>query len=130
MSWLQPIFYLNAFPGPLRERNLWLLVAAFVLALLLAWPTLRYARRAPDKVGLHQWRRVASWCVWVGAVGLLLTALAAARVPYLSMRLWLVLWLLTALAWAGWLLYRWQRVVPAQRSRVALQREYRRYLPR
>ncbi len=129
LRWITPQFLLYPYPGPLSGLSQWLLPAAFGAILVGSFVARAAARRAPDRAGADWWRATASWLLGLSLPGFILTFFAWQRVPFMSMRALLALNLLAVLAVAGWMAWRWFRMVPQRRAGVQRRREYTRYLP-
>lgn len=76
---------------------------------------------------------VRSFCallIWFGVVGLILYAFTWLRIPILSMRFFLLLWIGAYAAW-GWNIWRRIFVIrPTQRQEAAAREAYEKWLPR
>lgn len=129
LSWIQPQFLLNSYPGPFGfGHGLWLAVI-FLLILIFAVFARLYSNKAPDKAGSKWWHFVFYWCIWAGIVGEILVFFAWQEIPYFAMRLWLAVWIVGLLGWAIWL--GWWRLakLPKRRSAAKAKKEFYKYLP-
>jgi hypothetical protein len=114
--------------GPLAGGFAIVLSVAFVLAIVV-W---LLAPRIASENRLHQRliARVAKWVLGFSAAGLLLLLFRWQVVPFLSKRLWLILWFAGVLGGIGYVAYYWRRVYPVQLAAWEDSERVRRYLPR
>lgn len=82
----------------------------------------KFVRRAVERAG--------NLLLTMGLVGLLICFFTFEHVPILSMRLWLLVWLLSALAWV-WSIARYVRVdIPAKRELMAERERLNKWIPK
>lgn len=82
----------------------------------------KFVRRAVERAG--------NLLLTMGLIGLLIYFFTFEHVPILSMRLWLLVWLLSALAWV-WSIARYVRVdIPAKRELMAERERLNKWIPK
>ena len=74
--------------------------------------------------------RLAKWIVGLAIVGLFLLLFRWQIVPFLSKRLWLILWFATLFGVAGYAGYFWKRLYPARLTAWAESERRKKYIPR
>lgn len=128
--WLQPQFLFKTMPAPWGGWHGWVSLAAWVAILALAWISYRISLKAEIKAVRRWWQQLTLWAVWSGSVGLILTFFIWQRLPFLSMRFWLALWVVIILVWLGWLAWKKIFILPKQITSAKVRREFLKYLPR
>lgn len=82
----------------------------------------KFVRRAVERAG--------TLLLTMGLIGLLLCFFTFESVPILSMRIWLLVWLASAIAWI-WSIARYvRRDIPAKRELMAERERLNRWLPK
>lgn len=124
--------YLTArFPGPLNRSFYiaWLLVSVAAIVVAVVGRTV-LAKRGLPPAWLRVWRSVASAVTVSASVSLLLLFFRAQRTPFLSMRLFVLVLIVGAIAWVATLVVLGLRQAPAQVRAWEEQQRLAKYLPR
>lgn len=134
LDWIFPLFrpsfWFAVQPPSLLSGTICIL---FALALLpfLGWGLIRvHDQKTTDKLLRRVWRNVQTCLISFGSTGFLLLFLAWQRIPFLSLR---VFWLIWFAAHAGWLyaLYtKAMREIPAIQKARAERASYEKWLPK
>jgi hypothetical protein len=132
LGWLSPSHWLqdptSTIEGPIPIGFASLLGVMFV-ASVAAWilaPNLAPERRMVQRlIG-----RIARWGVGLSLTGLVLLLFRWQLVPFLSKRLWLLLWGLSVIGVAAYFGYYWKRVLPVRAAAWEESERKRRYLPK
>jgi hypothetical protein len=120
-------FWFNARPGNLISSSLWLFSAFLVLLLAMAifFNIIKNRKRnLYNKI----WNRLASFSTANLIIGLFLLFFVYETVPFLSMRLWFLLW---GLGMAVWLFFIIKIIkdIPSIKEKMAKEDEYKKYIP-
>lgn len=121
----------NRQPDPNSELIFFLSIVfgALILASGIAWLVfIRREQTQPVLTGLR--RRLVRWLFTSGFVGLFLIFFRATGIPFLGMRLWLLLWLLASLGWFVTVCQYLLKTLPKERSLYQEQQLRDRYLPK
>ena len=120
---LQPQFF-----TPIMSRAILVLFVAMTVVGILGFVFIM--KRKIDKYNRRAIERASTLLFTMGLFGLLLYFFAFEHVPILSMRIWYIVWLSSALFWA-WLVYRYISVeVPAKRALKQEREKMNKWLPK
>lgn len=115
-------------PGPLAWAYLLLM-----LALLGVSGYVYFARRPQWKrtntVYYRAATRFAPVFLWIAVLGILFVLLRIPPVDFFNLRFWLYLWLLVALAVAGWVFYWYRTSFPKEMARFQKTHRQKQYMP-
>lgn len=84
-------------------------------------------RRLKDRFALEIASRTATLLVIMGILGLGYWFLAFERIPFLSSRFWLLVWLIGALIWLWSILKFAYKTVPKERDRLNKRKDQKKY---
>ena len=131
---IQPLltaaFWFDMTPDPFLESSSFLLRVLFwgmIVLGVIARFAIAYFRQDKWKKKISQ--RVSQILLSMGVFGLFLYWFSYERFPFLSMRLWYLVWLAGAIVWFIALLLYILRTVPAERRAQGEQKEKAKYLP-
>lgn len=103
-------------PRPAFMSGAYALGLLAVFALFVAGGVFaRYEGRKLKKVDRFHgifWKRFGRALIWMGALGMLITFFVYEGAIFLGMRMWYLVWMLGALAWAGSLLWFRYKKIP------------------
>jgi glucan phosphoethanolaminetransferase (alkaline phosphatase superfamily) len=74
------------------------------------------------------YRRLSSFFLTNFIIGIFLLFFAYEAVPFLSSRIWFLLWVLGMLVWLGFIIYALAQI-PKLKEKLAKEQEYKKYLP-
>jgi len=97
-----------------------------VFAIILAFGTKIFIKKIPLFYGAVV-RKTTNLLIYYGVVSLLFYFLRVQRVPYLSMRIWLWLWLIGMLLGAVFMIYKELKKVPIKQERFIRKEKQKRY---
>ncbi|NTW22544.1 hypothetical protein HGA34_03310 [Candidatus Falkowbacteria bacterium] len=121
-------FWFSTRPGDLTaQAQAGMLVFAALLAAIgfYAW---RWRKQNPKGLYRKIYGRIMSFGFTNLAINLLLLFFEYEAVPILSMRLWLLIWLISMVAWAR-LIVRDIQKMPQIRSQIAEDKKLKKYIP-
>lgn len=75
------------------------------------------------------WKKIANFFFWMGIIEIILYFFRYERVPLLSSRFWLILWLILFFSWAAYIIHLKFKKVPAIVSDKKQKEEFEKYLP-
>ncbi|HEX8597959.1 MAG TPA: hypothetical protein VF952_05515 [Chloroflexia bacterium] len=115
-------------PGPLAWAYLLLMLA------LLGVSAYVYFVRRPqwkrtNSVYYRAATRFAPVFLWIAVLGILFVLLRIPPVDFFNLRFWLYLWLLAALAVAGWVFYWYRTSFPKEMARFQKTQRQKQYMP-
>ncbi|MCB9803133.1 hypothetical protein H6761_03970 [Candidatus Nomurabacteria bacterium] len=117
-------YALNGFSWPIRITLLILFLGSIFIALL-----------SINKIkNIHgpksTWKKLQLWGFSVGPIGLLLMFFREVRAVYLGSRIWLLLWIIIALIWLGFIIYYWKIKLPLKIQTQKEKEEFEKWLPK
>ncbi|OGY90008.1 MAG: hypothetical protein A2927_01460 [Candidatus Komeilibacteria bacterium RIFCSPLOWO2_01_FULL_45_10] len=129
-NFLELSFWLDVYSLPLEGRFFWLTITVAFLAVLfgLAGVFLR-KRLAADRIKREIWLRFSRIGLTFGLISLVWIFFRQERAPYLGMRLWPGLLILTCLVWIFFILKFVFIKAPKAREEKKRLEELRKYLP-
>ena len=74
------------------------------------------------------WRSLQTFCLSHLFIGLMLLFFAYESLPFLSMRLWFLLWGIGMLAWLGFIL-KVVMIIPKEKEKMSKEKEFKKYIP-
>lgn len=132
---LLPIFSLSFWLNPNPPQFL-LWTDRFLLVLVVACTVVGIVTAViRSRPGFDKWMRrglskIAALMITMGLAGLLLYAFSYERIPYLSMRVWWIAWLLIVAVWV-WFVARYFRIdIPAARKQRIEREQFEKWLPK
>lgn len=128
---ITPSYVFSTFVGPLNRSFfiVWIVIGIVLFFGGLAW-RIDLAKRRGAPAWTRWYRRVATMASTMGFVALVLLFFRYERIPTLSMRFWLYLWLLAALVWAAILARDLWKRVPREMSQWSDRQRIEKYLPK
>ncbi|HTX87091.1 MAG TPA: hypothetical protein VMC41_03425 [Candidatus Nanoarchaeia archaeon] len=119
-------FWFNQSPGPLINSSRYILLGSigfFILAALIAF----FLKKRRD---FYQpfWGKLMISFIANAIIGVLLYFFSQQMIPFLSARLWFLLW---GIGFAAWmiLIIAYVKQLPAKRKKFLAEREYQKYIP-
>lgn len=102
----------------------------FVILLALAAVVLFFVKGSA-RAGMYRKGLAAafSFCLANAFIGLVLLFFSFELIPFLSARFWLLLWVLSMLAWLGFIARSLARI-PELKAQVEAEKNFKKYLPR
>ncbi len=130
-----PSFLLPSYWLTLNPPNVWQgmgrFVVVFFLALLVAGVVARMRKQtAIDRYTVDLYRRMASLCLTMGFLGILLFFLSYEQVQLLGSRFLYLVWMVGFVVWAGCLVRYVRNDIPAKRLREQERIAREKYLPK
>lgn len=124
-------YWLNPVAVPFIDVVSWVLLALMGLSFVGGiFAYFFQASKPKDKDVRHAWRRLGTLLMWAGGTGLALWFFTWQLVPYLSMRIWWLVWAIGYGYWA-WVIYRYFRVeIPKKHASADQDAEYQKWLPK
>lgn len=123
--WFNPI----ALPFlPLIGRILLVLMALFVVVGLACWALARYG--ITDRELKHFLRRLSTLSLWAGGIGFVLYGLSWQGVPFLSMRIFWLVWLGAFGYWKYLIVRDYLVEMPKRKATQAERAAYEKWLPK
>ncbi len=130
MNFSQITSYLfSTYPGT-PEKAFWYIMIAVVAAFVILGGLAIWFRRANDGYLRKLGAKTLTWSIVSLVVTLLLGSFRYQNIFALSMRAFLIVWLLISFAWFVLIAIWWLRHVPAARQRRQERQEYDKYLPK
>lgn len=126
----QVSFWFDAFPLPFTTTAFWILLCLFLAGLALGFVGLFFQTKfLTDKLVKKLWLKLTSFGFSFGLAGLVLFFLKYQRIPYLGMRLWLILWLLACVIWFGFIVKYIIIDLPKAREEKKQKEQLLKYIP-
>lgn len=105
-----------------------ILLALFVFAIIAG---IKAGQKIKAGAGFKKlWLKIQTWGYSIGVVGLLLIFFREVRAVYLGSRIWLLLLLLVAFVWLGFIIRYWKIQVPLQSKLKQEKAEFEKWLPK
>lgn len=124
-------FWFTAQPGPLMSAAAQFLLVVFAVCLFAAIIFYLVERRQKtDKAMGKLLKKFQSLFTTLGLVGFVILFFFQQQVPYLSSRFWLIVWLLVAIVWAGFIGQFGFFELPEHRTKAAERERLEKYLPK
>lgn len=123
-------FWFDVTPDPLIEDStllIRLVFGAFLLLGIAARIAIVFVRE--NTWHLRRVRKTSQLFLSMGALGFFLYWFAYERFPFLSMRLWVLLWAVGVIVWCVFLAIYILKTVPDQQRATAVKKEKEKYLP-
>jgi len=74
-------------------------------------------------------QKISSWCLSMGIAGLVIFFFSFERLPFLSMRIWFVAWLIGAIVWAVFIVKYFIKTVPQEKRKIKDKENLQKYIP-
>ncbi len=74
-------------------------------------------------------QKISSWCLSMGIAGLVIFFFAFERLPFLSMRIWFVAWLIGAIVWVVFIVKYFIKTVPQEKRKIKDKENLQKYIP-
>ena len=74
------------------------------------------------------WRSLQTFCLSNLFIGLILLFFSYESLPFLSMRLWFLLWGLSMLIWFGFI-FKTLMTIPKEKEKLSKEKEFKKYIP-
>lgn len=130
MNFSQISTYLfSAYPGS-PDKAFWYIMTAVVAAFVILGGLAIWFRRANDGYLRKLGSKTLTWSIVSLVVTLLLGSFRYQNIYALSMRVFLIIWLVISLVWLALIAIWWLRHVPAARQRRQERQEFDKYLPK
>ncbi len=115
--------------GPNQDPTTLKIYFIAFLAMIIVGAVVRMLskRRLKDRFALEIARRTATLMVTMGVLGIGYWFFAFERIPFLSSRFWLIVWLITGLIWLHSILKFAYKKVPKERERLNQRKDQRKY---
>lgn len=119
--------WLNTRPGSLQPEFQKMLLALLFIFLVLSF-VFNIIKNKKRSLYYKIWQRLAFFSVTNLIIGLILLFFTYELIPFLSMRLWFLLWGTGMLVWAGFVLKAYLKI-PEIKEKIAKEKEYKKYIP-
>lgn len=124
-------FWFSAQPGPLMVTMSQILLVAFALCLAAAISFFLLARASKaSTVTAKLYKKIQSLFTTLGVVGFIILFFFYQQVPFLSSRFWLLIWVLIAIVWAGFIGQFGFIEAPRRKAELKKKAELEKYLPK
>ncbi|MCK5320074.1 hypothetical protein KAJ61_01655 [Candidatus Parcubacteria bacterium] len=120
-------FWFNMTPGNLTEGALRLIVI-FLISLLIGAVFFKILKNRKRNLYNKIWSKLHLFSLSNLIIGLFLLFFSYELLPFLSMRLWLLLWGLGMIVWLA-LIFKVFNEIPKIKEKMAKEDEYKKYLP-
>ena len=120
-------FWLNMTPGNLTQGALRLIVVSLI-GLLIGAVFFKILKNRKRNLYNKIWSKLHLFSLSNLIVGLFLLFFSYELLPFLSMRLWLLLWGLGMIVWLA-LIFKIFNEIPKIKEKMAKEDEYKKYLP-
>ena len=128
---LQTSFWFDVQPLPFNNIAYWIIAGVFLAGIIFAIIGLGFKKKNKEnKLAFKVWSKLTNFGFSFGIVGFILVFLKQQRVPYLGMRVWLILWFLICLVWLVFILKYIIIEVPRLRKEKEVHKEKEKYIPR
>ncbi|MBU1037146.1 hypothetical protein KKF32_03870 [Patescibacteria group bacterium] len=107
-----------------------LLVVFIVIIILAIISSLLFLKKPKDKLSKKIWSKLTNWLYAFGIVNLIFVFFRQERIPYLSMRLIMFLWLLASFIWLIFILRFMFLKIPKVKREQTQKEELEKYLPK
>ncbi len=121
-------YWVNMRPGSLSGLAMQAFLI-FVIA-LVALGFVTFLLKKKKSAGLYKkvWQRLNSFSIGNTVIGIIIMFFTYEQLPFLSMRLWLLLWLVGMAVWLGFIVKSLLQV-PILKEQLAKEQEYQKYIP-
>jgi hypothetical protein len=119
-------FWLNRSPGMFSSMSGKLLIGVIILSVLLAIASLILKNKKSFYRSL--WGKIFALFITNALIGGVLYFFRQQIIPFLSSRIWLGLWALGMIAWAGLIIY-YAKKLPDKKKQLDKEKEFKKYLP-
>jgi len=120
-------FWLNMTPGNLTQGALRLIVI-FLISLFIGAIFFKILKNRKRNLYNKIWSKLHLFSLSNLIIGLFLLFFSYELLPFLSMRLWLLLWGLGMIVWLA-LIFKIFNEIPKIKEKMAKEDEYKKYLP-
>lgn len=102
-----------------------------LIALSIAFQAIAFIQKKQKAqiVMIRFWKKLANFFFWMGLFEIILYFFRYERIPLLSSRFWLIIWLILFVGWAGYIIHIRFRKVPEVVSDKKQKEEFEKYLP-
>lgn len=124
---LSHLFYLR--PQPMVWRGLVVLIVINILLIALGAIAFWAIPKTKDGLKVKGLRRIMHLGLTMGILGLVYTFFAWQSVAFLSARFWILILVIVALVWGGFIARYFTTEVPKLRSKIEDKRKFDKYIP-
>ena len=102
-----------------------------LIALSIVFQLIAFIQKKQNaqKIMIKFWKRLANFFFWIGIIEIILYFFRYERVPLLSSRFWLILWLLLFFGWGAYIIHIRFKKVPGIVTDKQQKEEFEKYLP-
>ncbi len=124
-------FWFSSQPGVMTNILAKFLLIIFVICLIIAVIFYLVARaKKDDRVSFKLIKKLQNLFTTLGIVGFIILFFFWQQIPYLSSRYWLIIWLIVALIWAGFIGRFGFFEAPKRRAEISQKQKFEQYLPK
>lgn len=131
ISFFRPNLLFQMYPSPLEGRGLQILLFIFSLFFLLGLSLIYIIQsRHCDIIVNKGLKKIRTFFFIMSIVGYIYTFFAYEGAPFLSARIWFLMWFIITLVWLFFCLQYFKRELPKFREYLEKKRIHEKYLPR
>ncbi len=126
-NWLKLNFWLSMNPGGLTQGVIRVIIV-FLISLFVAVVVLKLLKNRKRNLYNKIWNKLYFFSFTNLIIGLVLLFFSYEMLPFLSMRLWFLLWGASMIVWLVFIL-KVLNEIPKVKEKMAKEDEYKKYLP-
>lgn len=121
-------FWFNLRPGLFLNSSLRIILGFIAVLVVLAIVSAIGKKRWAKSLYFSLWNSLYYFFLTNAVIGLILVFFNYEMVPFLSMRIWFLIW---AIIMIGWLVYiiKIMKKIPEKKARLEKEKEFKKYIP-